>query len=126
MPQRIVIVEILVPERYPIHPLFDERLHRVFDQPRIPVIDETPGQTLQNVGSLFHLAQQKATSIGADPPPIKPPYHPPSSKTVKFHLPPVTLCFHKAVLVIAHNMLIPHILCHGVRPFSWLSVRNSG
>ena len=74
----------------------------------------------------LHLAQQQATPIGADPPPIRPPYHPPSSKTVKFHPLCITLCFHKAVLVIAHNMLIAHILCHEIRPFSWLSVAIRG
>ena len=121
-----MIVQILVPERHPIHPLFDERLHRVLDQLRIPVIDETPRQALQNMRPRLHLPQQHTTPIGADPPPIKPPYHPPSSKTVKFHLPSITLCFHKAVLVIVHNMLIAHILCHEIRPFSWLSVRNPG
>ncbi len=121
-----MIVEVFVPERYPVHPLLDERSHRVLDQLRIPMIDEAPRQAIQNVGPLFHFAQKNTAPIRTDPPPIEPPHHPPPSKTVKVYPLCATLCVHKAVLVCLHNLLIQNILCHEVRPSSIPPVRNPG
>src|SRR3990170_3598908 len=74
----------------------------------------------------LHLSQQQTACIRADLAAIKSADHSATPQVLKFHLFSCTLCFHKAALLLARNCLVTQPLCHDERPYSSLSVRNSG
>ena len=56
-PKLIVIVQVLISQAEPVDALPQQLLHRVFDQPLVPVIGETLRQSGDQIRPLFHLSQ---------------------------------------------------------------------
>ena len=56
--QFIMIIQILIPQTQPHHPLLDQRLHRMFDPLRITMVIETLAHPAQYPGALLHFPQQ--------------------------------------------------------------------
>jgi hypothetical protein len=81
VPQRLVIVEILVPERDPEHPLRHQRAHRVLDRPRITVIHKALGQAVNQPDRFIRALQQQRPGIRAHPSAIECRHHPPPLDT---------------------------------------------
>ena len=75
VPQLLVIVEILVPQRHPKHPLPDQRPHRVFDQLRVALIDEAPSQPIDQPDRLIRAPQQQRSGVRAHRPSVEPRHH---------------------------------------------------
>ena len=126
MAQGVVIIEVFIAQRQPHHTLLDQRLYGVFDLIGVPIIDETAGQPLQDMGALLNFTQQQATTVRTDLATVEFTHHRTASKTVKFQLACSTLCLHKAVFLRRLNVLIAQVLCHEKQPFSILPVRNPG
>jgi hypothetical protein len=57
-PQLLVIVQILIPQRQPVHALGHQLLHPVLNALRLPMIAETARKLLDDSRPLLHLAQQ--------------------------------------------------------------------
>ena len=126
MPQGVVVIEVFITQGQPHHSLLDQRLHRMLDLIRVPMIHETLGEALQHMCPLFDLSKQQSATVGADLPPVELSHHYTTPKLVKFQLPCRTRCFHKAALSFGSKRLISQRLCHEMRPYSIQSVRNPG
>jgi hypothetical protein len=74
--QLIVIVEILVPERYPEHALSDQRAHRVLHASRITMIEKALGQTVDELDRFIRALQQQRAGVRAHPPTVERHHHP--------------------------------------------------
>jgi hypothetical protein len=57
MAQAVVVIEILVAQRDPIHSLPDQRLHAVFDPLLVAVVPKTARQPLQYLSTPLYLSQ---------------------------------------------------------------------
>ena len=99
----VMVVPILVAQRQRIDPLRHQRLHRVLDAARVPVVGETGGKLPDQPSPGFHLPQQHRPTIRAQPPPVKARLHLPSTPPWKDVLRPVTLGRHKAASFWVHK-----------------------
>ena len=98
-----MIIEVFIAQRQPHHALLDQRLQRVFDLIRVPIIHKTTSQTLQNMRALLDLAQQQPTTVGTDLATVKFAHQHAPAQAVKFQLSSSTLCLHKAVVSFGYN-----------------------
>src|SRR6266850_217370 len=121
-----MIIEILIAERDPTNTLADHGDHRVFDPIRLAIVPKTSGQPLTNPRAPVYLAQQYCAAVRTDDSSVKSSDHCAPPQLLKFHLFCYTLCFHKAALLPWRNCLVTQLLCHKLRPYSFLFVRNSG
>ena len=101
-----MVVEVLVAQAQPQHPLFDQRLHRVFDSIRVSIVGEAFAQTTQNPGPLLHFAQEHATGVGGDLAAVEPAHDVPSVQALKSELCSGTLCGHKVASLLLCKLLI--------------------
>jgi len=81
VPQRLVIVQVLVPERDPKDPLRHQRPHRVLDRARITIVHKAPGQAVNQPDRFIGALQQQRPGIGCHPPAIERRHYPPSLDT---------------------------------------------
>ena len=70
-----MIVQILVPQTESVDALPQQLLHRVFDQPRIPMIPETLSQSGDQTRPPLDLSQQQYPCIGGDLSAVEPRLH---------------------------------------------------
>ncbi len=125
-PQRVVIVQILIPQRHTIHPLRDQAAHIMFDQFRISIIDKTPRQPIHQSQPNINLSQQHSAAVRADPAPITSAHHLASSQGVKLKLFGDTLCRHRPLISVASKVLFALTLSTRSRPISIPAVRFPG
>ncbi len=71
VPQGIVIVEVLIPQRQAKNPLPRQRRHRMLDKRGSAPVDETLGKPLDKLQSLVGAAQLQRPRVGSDRAPIK-------------------------------------------------------
>jgi hypothetical protein len=72
VPQRVVIVQILIAQRQAEYPLTDQRGDRMLDQPRIAPVDEALRHALDQFYCLVRAPQQQTASVRPIVPPSKP------------------------------------------------------
>ena len=118
-----MIIEVLIAERDPSNTLADHGDHRVFDPIRLAIVPKTSGQPLTNPRAPVYLWQQYCPAVRTDDSSVKSSDHCAPPQLLKFHLFCYTLCFHKAALLPWRNCLVTQLLCHKVRPYSFLFVR---
>ena len=70
-----MIVQILVPQTESVDALPQQLFHRVFDQPRIPMIPETLSQSGAQTRPPLDLSQQQHPCIGGDLSTVEPRLH---------------------------------------------------
>jgi len=124
--QPVVVIEILVAERQPEHPLSNQLPHTVLDDVGVAVVDKLQGQALDNTRPRLDFPQQQSAAVRTDVAPIELAHHRAAAQGVKFQRLGVTLCHRKAALLFAHKMLIAQPLCQRGRPFFNPAVRYSG
>ena len=124
--QLVVVVEILVAQAQPVHPLLDQRFDGRLDPIRIPMIGEALAEPTQNPGPLLHFAQQDASSVGGDLAAIEPAHDVSSVQALKHELCSGTLCGHKIVFLWFCKWLIQKNLYHRTRPLSIFLMRFPG
>ncbi len=86
MPQAIIIIELLIPQRDTHHLLLDQGLSAVFDLTWIPVNNKSSGQSLENMGAQLYFLQQLDAAVRDDHPAAEFPHHRAPSDNVKFQL----------------------------------------
>ena len=124
LPKLIVVVQIFIPQRQPVHPLAHQLLHRVLDPLRLPMVRKTSRKLGDDPRALLHLAQQQPPRVAGDGSPVKPPPHLAPAQGMKFQAFLVTLCRQKAVLLLRHNFFSQRNLCHEATAFFNSLVRN--
>jgi hypothetical protein len=95
VPQLIVIVQVLIPQRHPEHTLPHQRSDRVLHQPCLALIPEALTQSVDQPYGLIHPAQQQCPGIRAHRPAIKRHHHPATFHAGKLKLFSATLCRHR-------------------------------
>jgi hypothetical protein len=98
-----MVVEVLVPQRERKHPLRHQRVHRMLDQGRLPVVREARGKPPHDPSLRLHLPQQHPTPIRAQPTAVKPRLDPSPVHPWKHVLLAATLCPHKAASLCAYK-----------------------
>ena len=73
-----MIVEVLITQTQPQHPLLDQRFDRMLDAIRIPMIGKALAQPTQNPGPIFHYAHDDAMGVEADLATVEPAHDIPS------------------------------------------------
>ena len=124
--QLVVVVEILVTQTQPVHPLFDQRFDTMLDAIRIPMVGEALAQPTQNPGPLLHFAQEDAPGVGSDLAAVEPAHDVSSVQALKHELCSGTLCGHKVVLLWFRKWLLSQHLYHRTRPLSIFLMRFPG
>jgi hypothetical protein len=71
----LVIVEILVPQGDPEHPLADECPYRVLDPLRLTLVDKAARQSIDQSDRFVGALQQQCSGIGADRAAVKRRHH---------------------------------------------------
>ena len=70
-PQLLVIVQVFVAQRQPVHPLRHQFFHPVLGVRRVAMVPQTGGQLGHDPRPLLHLAQQQAARVAGDRPAVK-------------------------------------------------------
>ena len=86
-----MVIEILVTQCDPEHPLRDQLAHRVLNQIRFAMIDETLREPSKDSGSALQLAQQQAPTVGTEPTPSEICHHLTAPKLPERHRISITL-----------------------------------
>jgi hypothetical protein len=92
----------------------------VFDQIRIPIIGEASGKLAQNPNPFLDLPQQQSTAVAGDRSAVKLRPDLASFLGMKSEDKLVTLCGHKAVLLLGKISFWTKELCHEVTAFFYL------
>jgi len=103
--QPVVVVQILVAQRDPEHPLRHQIGGRVLHPRCIPVVHEAVREAAQPARALLHLAQQQHPTVRAHMLRFEPAHHRPASQTGKLNLRRATLCLHRSALLFARLLL---------------------
>lgn len=96
MTQRVVVVEVLVPQGQGKYQLGDKFVNRVFDQFGIAVVGEAGGKSPQNTRFGLHLPQQQAARVRGDGPAIESGGDRTVPQGLEIELSYATLCFRWA------------------------------
>jgi hypothetical protein len=120
-PQLLVVVEILVSQSQGEHPLAEKLFQTVLHISRIAVVGETSGELLQNGPPAIDLTQQEDASIRRQSPPIKRGHQCPAPDPLKLKLPRITVCRHRAVLLLRYKSCRHKTYTTGDGPMCFLS-----
>ena len=90
--QRVVVVQILVAQRQPVHPLRHQLPRRVLHLPAVAMILEAARDPGHQPQPPVHLAQQHAAAVRGEPAAVEAGDNPAASEAVKFKLRGSTLC----------------------------------
>jgi hypothetical protein len=93
----VVIVEVLVTQRNPEHPLTNQGRNAMFDQFLPAIIIETPGKPINQPDYPIRRRQQQGSGVRRDRSPIKTTHNFAASNGSKFKPFRVTLCLHRGV-----------------------------
>ena len=93
-PQPVVVVQILVPQRQPVHPLRHQLLHAVFDPPALAPVCETRRDPARQIQPKVRLPQQKGSAVARQMPGVESRHHLATSEWMKWKLCRGTLCRH--------------------------------
>jgi hypothetical protein len=96
VPQRVVIVEILVALGLGQHPLAQQLLDRVLEKLRPAVISEAGREASDQSRALRHLPQQQDPRIRGLSPAVEGGHHLPAPERLKLQLTRTTVCVHRA------------------------------
>jgi len=78
-PELVMVVEVFMAQRKRQYPLRYQRLYRVLNQLRIPVVDKLLRQSLEDTRLALYLPQQQSAAVGTDLPTVETThYFPPS------------------------------------------------
>jgi len=124
--QRIVVVEVLVPERQRIDALGHQILDRVLDQRRIAMVEKAARKLTDDARGPLTPAQQQRARIRTDRPAIKTGHDLSCAKGVELQRLCATVCPHEAASDLWCNYFVAKHLYHIERPCATLSVRNAG
>jgi hypothetical protein len=95
MTQFVMIVEVLIAQRQAEHPLADQGLDAVLEQPRIATGGETGGDPPDQPEAAIQLPQKQPSRIRCDHSAIEPGHHLPALNGFKFEQRRGTLCLHR-------------------------------
>ena len=95
VPQFIVIVEVLIAQRNPEHPLADQSAHRVLHQILAAVVAKTGRKSIHQTDRSVARAQKQRTRIRGHQPGIEGRLHNPAFNDSKIELFCATLCRHR-------------------------------
>jgi hypothetical protein len=124
--QPVMIVEILVSQRQPIHPLPHQLFDRVLDYLCFPVIHKTLRKLPNDVSLRFQFPQQQRSPIGCDRAPVESRHHCSIRQPLKLIGLLITLCSHQAAAPFASKLIFPNCLDAWMQPDSFPLVRNPG
>ncbi len=96
VPERVVVVEILVTLDLSQHALGDELAHRVLDPLRPAIVPEAARKAPQQAGPLRHLPEQQQTRIARLATAIERGLDPTTPEALKLQLTRTTVCRHRA------------------------------
>jgi hypothetical protein len=65
-PQFLVIIQIFIPQRQPVHPLRHQLLHPVLNALGLPVVPKAGRKLTDNPRPLLHFAQQQPAGVARD------------------------------------------------------------
>ncbi len=110
-----MIVEILVAQRQPVHPLRHQFPHAVRDQPGVAVVLETGPQSRQQIQPLVRLAQQQRSTIRGHGAAVEPRPHTARKMPFKLERFLVTLCHSKSRCLLALTVVwkLSYARCSG-------------
>jgi len=106
--QLVVVVEVLVALRHPIHPLPQQRQQGVFYPLRVPPVPEAPREPLQEPRPLIGPRHQQCPCVGSDPAAPEIRHHIPRPEPLEIQLLCATLCHCQVVLSLGYKPLLPH------------------
>ncbi len=116
--QRVVVVEVLVAQGDPVHPLRDQLRDRMLDLPGMAMIGEATRDPLHQPQPTVHLAQQDAAPVRGESAPIETTDDLTATEGVKFKLSRRTLCAHGVSLSSKFKSLIQLVLSDNSRSHS--------
>jgi hypothetical protein len=93
--QLVVIVEVLIAQRNPDHPLPHQGRHAVLDQVLVTLVDKALGKAINHSDLAVRRPQQQRASVRRDRPAIKTSHNFPPPNGCKFEQFRVTLCLHR-------------------------------
>jgi hypothetical protein len=112
MTQRVVIVQILVPQRESVHALPHERLDRMRDARRIAMVREAGGKPCQEAGRAVGLPEQQRAAVRGQRAAIKPGHHRATRHGLKCQRFRRTLCGHSGRLRVTCKGFSTNTFCH--------------
>ena len=95
MPQLVVVIEVLIAERNPEHPLADQGGHRVLDQILTAMIAKAGGKSIHQIDRAIGRAEQQSTRIRRHQSRIEGRFHNPAFHHSKIKSFCATLCRHR-------------------------------
>ena len=95
VPQLVVVIEVLIPERNPKHPLADQGGHRVLDQILTAMIAKAGRKSIHQIDRSIGRAKKQPTRIRRHQPRIKSRFHSTAFHHSKIKLFCATLCWHR-------------------------------
>jgi len=93
--QLVVVVDVLVAQRNPDHPLPHQRRHTVLDQVLVTLVDKAFGKTTDYSNLAVRRPQQQRASVRRDRSPIETTHNFAPSDGCKFEQACATLCLHR-------------------------------
>ena len=78
-----MIVQILVPQRQPVHPLRHQLLHAVFDPPALAPVRKTRRDPARQIQPKVRLPQQKRSTVARQMPGVESRHHLAAPKGMK-------------------------------------------
>jgi hypothetical protein len=126
VPQLLMIVQILVPQRQAKDALADQRAHRVLDQVPLSSIAEAAGQSIDQADRRIRLAQQQCAGIRTDRAAVKGRDHSAPINPCKLQLFRNTLCRHRGSPVRGENSFWYNKFCSLESPMHLSPMRNPG
>ena len=104
-PKLVVVIDVLVAERYPIHPLRNQIENAVLDELGGPVVDKTIRKLPEDPRTLLDLSKQKTTGVGGDPTSSEISHYLAIAKALKLKLLGNTLCMQESGSFLRCNCL---------------------
>jgi hypothetical protein len=115
-----VIVQIFVSQSQTVDSLGHHLCHLVFDPIGIPIISEAPGKLAENPNPFLDLPQEQTTAVAGDRSAVELRADLASLLGMKSEDKLVTLCGHKAVLLLGRISFSTKELCHEATAFFYL------
>src|SRR4051794_2751497 len=118
--QLLVVVQVLVGQSQAEDTLTDQLLNTVLHIGRVALIPKAGRKLSQNPATPLDLRQQQQTAVRGQSPPVKGGHRGPPPHTLKFQLRRITVCRHRAVLLVRYKCCRHNTYTTGNSPFPYL------
>ncbi len=121
-----MVVQILVAQRQPEHPLAHQRLQAMLDEARVAPVGEAAGKPPDQAQPLVQLPQQQCSGVGCDRPAVEACQNLLAFYRFKLEQPRATVCGHRGFPLDRDKLLLHNNFLRIRAPMHPSGLRNPG